>query len=1178
MNSETDMQNSNKPVRTYSLNISENDCKKSNVELERKKAIAVEFWANDPFYASDSVVLGLDIGIEGIGICIRRGKEILYRKTLLVELPEAAALADRRLKRSSRRARKNKKLRMRRLRLLFQKHGLPWVSDDIMSRSDPFMLRHRAVTKKLASRKALSICIRSLVKHRGYDYDALKESGEYLWGTSTKLIDVKSWLKTTYVDERIKQLILEMEDEFTVKSIPLGELDEKKAEPEREELRNLIQKRIEVSKKQDINAMTAAYASKHINVRKARGMNFPRALVESNLREILERHSHLVDNYEDFVRVLFHPCKEKEHKGIAIFHYNRKTPDECREHFVKKVKKCPYYRWLVEDKKQEQKCCTNDDVWFRRWRLVNFLSVRRFFLKTAADKKSPSERMLLPASVVEAIIATAVPDNGEFKKWVDVKKSIDNALSVAGYVGIDKGSDTPEQKQWNKDQLEALKPLCLLQPTARKVRANMCSASARELYNRVTVNGSCFEPEVMEAAKKEIGLYQKQNDIVLYGGIYPQVTQLLGVVGPQKRGKYEKVKEGQPKEGDLVQKSTGLLQSIFKKLALKLGGKTVPDYVVVECIRDGAKNQKQKKEIFDEQENKKANKDALKKKYDKDSKGFGRSKYFRMFLWEQQGGNIKKRAICPFTGKELPVDSPLDDGLELAHLFPDSKGGLYTLNNLVLTTRAINKAMTDMTPIEAAKAGVFGCSCEEMIARVKKLYAHQEIKLKYFLHENSDEYPDYENNMTRTSQLARQLRGQLAFWMGIAIGENVSEQQRIRIGNPHGELTAAMRRSIFGNDYVKDRKNHLHHSYDAALLTCMPPSGLNDVMYKGIFYTGYVPYKDKKTDPLKEHRAKFALTADDGLPLPDIKSAILDDSEPPVIKLRSRSKYKSLGDGTFWRVDKKGHTWQRTPLKIGEKTTVASVRQSFLHMGIEEDLIPDDKHIQQWIDSQTQTFKDEVIVETPLLLKNGVPVKSIWKSGGSNGSLSTSPIKWTGLKNKNGKFLFARNLREANDRMEIWIGWNSRKKKWEYQKRIMPTREAMKGIQRMGMSWNSMHGLPPYLQELLKKKKCNSLQEYISGTLFEGSKRVFSIRKGDVVKVVFKYDDKKCPQEKQGLEEEMWGEVTALQTNGQIEIKSIIRKDTKKFLPSDVNVIVSIFGYPDAETYAREHHLEKPKS
>lgn len=31
-------------------------------------------WNNDPFFAPDTVVLGLDIGIEGIGITVRRGQ------------------------------------------------------------------------------------------------------------------------------------------------------------------------------------------------------------------------------------------------------------------------------------------------------------------------------------------------------------------------------------------------------------------------------------------------------------------------------------------------------------------------------------------------------------------------------------------------------------------------------------------------------------------------------------------------------------------------------------------------------------------------------------------------------------------------------------------------------------------------------------------------------------------------------------------------------------------------------------------------------------------------------------------------------------------------------------------------------------------------------------------------
>ena len=68
-------------------------------------------WNNDPFFAPDTVVLGLDIGIEGIGITVRRGQEWIYSKTLLVDLPEAQALAERRAFRAARHARKNRKTR-----------------------------------------------------------------------------------------------------------------------------------------------------------------------------------------------------------------------------------------------------------------------------------------------------------------------------------------------------------------------------------------------------------------------------------------------------------------------------------------------------------------------------------------------------------------------------------------------------------------------------------------------------------------------------------------------------------------------------------------------------------------------------------------------------------------------------------------------------------------------------------------------------------------------------------------------------------------------------------------------------------------------------------------------------------------------------------------------------------
>lgn len=139
--------------------------------------VARERWAIHPFYAS-AVVLGIDVGLEGIGVYVRKGREQLYAKTLLYDLPAPDRLLLRRQFRAARHCRKNRRRRLRRLQRLMEAHGLPWLPDEVLSRSDPFQLRHRAIEKRLASREALSICIRHLVAHRGYDYYANVE-GDY---------------------------------------------------------------------------------------------------------------------------------------------------------------------------------------------------------------------------------------------------------------------------------------------------------------------------------------------------------------------------------------------------------------------------------------------------------------------------------------------------------------------------------------------------------------------------------------------------------------------------------------------------------------------------------------------------------------------------------------------------------------------------------------------------------------------------------------------------------------------------------------------------------------------------------------------------------------------------------------------------------------------------------------
>ncbi len=1124
---------------------------------EKAKFYAAQYWAKDPFYSPDSVVLGLDIGIEGIGICIRKGKEILFCKSLLVDLPEAKALATRRAFRAARHARKNRRTRMRRLKDLFSRHGLPWLDETVMKKTDPFLLRHRAVTKKLASKEALSVCIRSLVLRRGYDYDVLKDQNSYPWGDTTTLSAVKSWLATAYINQKTADLIYSLEEEITDgKGQPLKD-------DFRDELHALVRARQESSAKEDINAMTAAYAASKSNHRRARGKNYPRAMVQANLMEILDRHRELIDDYDNFIAALFRPCKTREDREHAIFHYNRKTADESRAHFEKKVKDCPYADWL-QIPEAERKCALNGDEWVRRWKLIEFLSVRRFYLKKK-EKTANAERRTLPAAVVEHIMQIAVPDGGAPPKWADAKKTITAALEKEGYVSFEKSATgkeqkdcNKEQKNWNKEQQNALKDLVSPLSGSLKGRASICSASAKKLYLIATQNGTEFEPELIEQEKKACGLYERKQEISIYGAIYPQVSTLLGVLGKNK------------KTSEIEQKNQGVLHRIFKDLKDKLGGKDKPDYVVVECIRSAAKNKNQAKEITEKIKDNRTAKEKLARLYGLETTKLSRSERFRLALWKQQGGTKEKPAICPFTGKALPVESPFSPELELAHIFPDSKGGLYVLDNLVLTTGKTNAAMGNRTPIEAADAGIFGISRDEMLANTKR-FLWNEDKRRFFAHgaDGSQEFPDF-NNLTRVSQLASQLRKQIAFWLGIL---NDYEAQRLRLGSPNGEYTTAMRRSLLSELPGKDRGSHTHHREDAALLSCIPPTGMNSVLYKGIFYTAPLPYQDKQ-GKLKYHRAQYSLSVEHGLPLPDLETILADETECPVMKKRSTSKYKPLGDSTFWRVDKEGHTWQRTPLTPNTKDVSKDTLPGILRaMGIKDELIPSPKEIEKWIQRNTLATKDEQCPDAPLLLTNGVPVKSIWKKDGK-GSLTNSPMGWSSLIDSGGTFCEARSLDSSNDRLELWIGWNAKKNRWEYQTRVIPTQEAMRGIKRMGLSWKSKKNLPPFLKELLERKKASSLKELICGKLLPHSVHVMDIRKGMVVRTFFSYHPKKAEPEKHGLSEIMWGELAAILTSGQLKFNSLTRKDVSPVCPASASKIAELLGLPSPEEYAQQHHLK----
>src|ERR1035441_3999193 len=93
-----------------------------------------EYWLQHEFYRT-AIVLGIDIGLEGIGLYLRKGPREIFARSVILDLPQAEALADRRAKRAWRHCRKNRKRRLHRLKMLFARHGIPWLPAERMSRS-----------------------------------------------------------------------------------------------------------------------------------------------------------------------------------------------------------------------------------------------------------------------------------------------------------------------------------------------------------------------------------------------------------------------------------------------------------------------------------------------------------------------------------------------------------------------------------------------------------------------------------------------------------------------------------------------------------------------------------------------------------------------------------------------------------------------------------------------------------------------------------------------------------------------------------------------------------------------------------------------------------------------------------------------------------------------------------
>lgn len=207
--------------------------------------------------------------------------------------------------------------------------------------------------------------------------------------------------------------------------------------------------------------------------------------------------------------------------------------------------------------------------------------------------------------------------------------------------------------------------------------------------------------------------------------------------------------------------------------------------------------------------------------------------------------------------------------------------------------------------------------------------------------------------------------------------------------------------------------------------------------------------------------------------------------------------------------------------------------------------------------------------------------------------MDKSPLGWSGVPTGNADdnlFDQLRSLNASNDRMEIWLGWNKKKQRWEYYKRIIPTAAALAGLKRLGLPWRGRKNASEYLLNLLNENNVVDLKMLIcKGALPPHAVKIGAIRKGDVTLLDFPRDEKAVEalrkKNKNWREDEhpallrTWGSVSSIKSDGRIEISCLTHKDRKKVekaVSSDICMLFALSN-KDATSLAEELQLPIPQ-
>ena len=735
-------------------------------------------WTDTSFY-KDDLVLGIDIGLSYIGLCLRLGPKILVAETVVYSA--RASLEARRLKRHWRRNRKAADHRIFLLRRFCLHHGLPWLElGQWQQAMEPaFRLRLKAEEKPGSlTPLELVVCLRHILQRRGYDWHRLGDLGEtFPWGDGKPLSrECKMWLENQYLTTEVAS---------SVRATLPPDMDEESLQ----HFDTLLGHAVARSENQGMVQHLREHARDPFVVR-AKGRNFPREVLEAHSANLLRGHAN---------------CFKKRGLESAlsgfqeIINHHRKDQAAQAAHWEKKAGRCPF---------TNEACAPMDEEHAKQFRLLEFLATRRFAVAPRVRSPLPPTFKKIPAAVIAWLLqhpkgqAEPIPASGDLRKQFEARVCGEDEKLAS------------DKSTLNGNFFSQLRDI-LYRRTGAASRAALSVNAARDWYNKATANGICYEPaEIIRVLKP---YYDKRREASLAQWFHPHVEFLIG---PRA---YLLKQTTVPKK-----QIHGWLNRLMVRPnvaeKLKAAGHTAkPDYVIIEVVSDIPRTSAGRQKIEAEQKERRAARDELITRYGLDKSN--ENALLRTAMWEQQGGSDTQPARCPLTGLELR-GGPLARNLELAHIYPRTWGGPFLRDNLFLTTKEVNDSMNDNPPAQCV-----GYSAAR-VGMMRWPEGKRTMFTTAWLHPSKGTPPEWGMN-TRVAQLARQLRDAMRIWLGL----NDENEMTRRVATVSGFFTAQCRK-IWLEDYRKDRSDLRNHLYDAMVLTHIPPGiGLNSVGFGGIFET-----------------------------------------------------------------------------------------------------------------------------------------------------------------------------------------------------------------------------------------------------------------------------------------------------------------------------------------------------